>query len=376
MLIALLPVPNRKQRNTSQAGNEAWKARESKIFLRVMSYILQNLTSDAARCNYYAICADGQARHCFPRLAAWIADYPEHCTLGGISYGCCQWCEVDKDSLGNIPTASQRLPNLRDHKVYENLIKDGSKEALAQLKERGVKPIPDNPLWQTGANIGDLPKPDLLHTMQLGILKHLLSWVEDFCKEHGQLDRFNDLWLQVPSYLDMTGPTREYGEVSQWQGKEIKQMARFLMSVLAGALDRPSPSQRRAFSNAQQCTKAILDFWKYCNYPLHDDDSLNQVDDALRRFHDHKDVFLRFRSPKSAKQMAKAARTNFIKERDEEVKHAKTTREKERLMDDWNRWIEAECHRIQGESSHFNFPKIHMLLHFRRQIERFGHLRQ
>ena len=45
-------------------------------------------------------------------------------------------------------------------------------------------------------------------------------------------------------------------------------------------------------------------------------------------------------------------------------------------MDDWNRWIEAECHRIQGESSHFNFPKIHMLLHFHRQIERFGHLRQ
>jgi hypothetical protein len=46
-------------------------------------------------------------------------------------------------------------------------------EAASILKECGIK-LDDNILWHTGSIVSDLPKPDLLHRMQLGMLKHLL----------------------------------------------------------------------------------------------------------------------------------------------------------------------------------------------------------
>jgi len=54
----------------------------------------------------------------------------------------------------------------------------------------------------------DLPKPDLLHTMQLGMLKHLLWWLSDFLKQYKRLEVFNNIWISVPAYLDMSPPLR------------------------------------------------------------------------------------------------------------------------------------------------------------------------
>jgi len=39
-----------------------------------------------------------------------------------------------------------------------------------------------NVLWYLDCIVSDLLKPDLLHTMQLGMLKHLLGWLQDFLK--------------------------------------------------------------------------------------------------------------------------------------------------------------------------------------------------
>jgi hypothetical protein len=43
----------------------------------------------------------------------------------------------------------------------------------------------------------DLPKPDVLHTMQLGMLKHLLEWIHALLKQYNRLDRFNAIWLSA-----------------------------------------------------------------------------------------------------------------------------------------------------------------------------------
>jgi Plavaka transposase len=354
------------------AGKEEAKNRSNHIYSSMMAHLLHYIT-DAVD-GYYAQCADGKVRHCFPRLAAWIADYPEHSMLGGFSNGYCQWCEVEKDSLGANPDTMGRLPDLRDHKRYQQLFRDGSTESIAELHQRGIRPT-ENPLWQTGANIHDLPKPDLLHTMQLGMIKHLIEWIEMLCKAHGRLQRFDDLWLQVPAYLEMTRPTRAYSEVSQWQGKEMKTMARFLMAVVVGALNAPSGVQKRPFEDAIKCTRGLLDFWMYCQYPSHDDESLEQMDDALKRFHDSKGVFLSIRGPKAAKERARKMKSALIKERDREAAPVKGGAKK-RLIDEWNQFIDSEVKRMLEEEAHFNFPKIHMMLHFHRQVQRFGVLRQ
>jgi len=40
-----------------------------------------------------------------------------------------------------------------------------------------------HPLDRVSAS--DLYKPDMLHTMYLGLFKHMMDWIEGFLKKHG-----------------------------------------------------------------------------------------------------------------------------------------------------------------------------------------------
>ena len=52
--------------------------------------------------------------------------------------------------------------------------------------------------------MSDLPKPSLLHTMQIGRHDHLQKWIFHFMKTHERLDKYNAMWLSVPAYHDLT----------------------------------------------------------------------------------------------------------------------------------------------------------------------------
>jgi hypothetical protein len=214
--------------------------------------------------------------------------------------------------------------------------------------------------------------------MQIGMLKHLLGWLQDFLKYHKRLEQFNDIWLSVPAYLDMSKPRCAYEEVSRWNGGEIKTMTRFLVGVTRNALRNPSPAQKVHFDSALECTRSLVEFYMYCQYDSHDNDTLNLMEDALRRFHDTKSVFLQFRAGKRLAAEAKDKRTALCQERDAELKanFGKPTAQKQRIRETWKAIIEAELAEYIEEGSDFNFPKIHLMQHFRGQIQRFGALKQ
>jgi len=75
-------------------------------------------------------------------------------------------------------------------------------------------------------------KPDLLHTIQIGTLEHLQKWIYHCMKTHERLDKYNAIRLSVPTYHDLTPKTMSYEEVSQWIGKEMKEMSRYLLGVV------------------------------------------------------------------------------------------------------------------------------------------------
>ena len=137
-------------------------------------------------------------------------------------------------------------------------------------------------LWELDCVTSDLHKPDLLHTMQIGMLKHLLGWLHSFLHLHKRLQCFNAIWLSVSSYLDMTRPKRSYEQVSRWTGKEIKTMCRFLVVVLRLALQDAVAPQKAEFEEAIQCTRALVEFYFYCQYDFHDEETLNLMHDALQ----------------------------------------------------------------------------------------------
>ena len=140
----------------------------------------------------------------------------------------------------------------RDHTLYRIVSDTNSAVAKIHYTCHGVHQG-SNVLWYLDCIVSDLPKPDLLHTMQLGMVKHLLRWLQDFLKQHKRLEAFNNIWLLVPPYLDIMQPQKENGVGSSWQGKEIKIMSWLLVGVLRCALRNPSSSQRGIFNEAIEC---------------------------------------------------------------------------------------------------------------------------
>jgi len=378
LLLALLPIPV-KMREVPAKIRNAQREHNRSVVQNVLKHVMQDLLASGSKeqrhgQDFYTFCADGQVRHCHPILAAWMADYPEHCNLHNIKSGVCYWCECPQKEMGDMPRVEDRYPP-RDHTLYRRLWEHGD---VTELKGRSVN-SGGNVLWYLkGVTIGDLPKPDLLHTMQIGMLKHLLGWLQCFLKQHKRLELFNNIWLSVPAYLDMSRPKCAYEEVSQWNGGEIKTMTRYLLGVTRNALRNPTAGERAAFESALECTRALVEFYMYCQYNSHDEDTLNLMEDALRHFHDTKDVFLQFRAGKRIAAEARERRTELCKERDAEMKanFMKSAAYRQRIQDTWKVTIETEMAEYIEEGADFNFPKIHLMLHFREQIQQFGSMRQ
>jgi len=169
--------------------------------------------------------------------------------------------------------------------------------------------------------VSDLPKPDLLHTMQISILDHLQKWIFHFMKTHKWLDKYNAIWLSAPAYHDLTPKDKSHEEVSQWNGREMKEMSRYLLGVVTQSLRGGSPAQRPIFNHPIECTWALLEFYMYAGYKSHDDATSSYMEDALCRFHTLNNVSLLGRAGKTAKAKANSLRTELVKKRkvDEET---------------------------------------------------------
>jgi hypothetical protein len=105
---------------------------------------------------------------------------------------------------------------------------------------------------------------------------------------------------------------------------------------------------------------------------------MNLMDDALRRFHNFKLVFLQYWAHKKTTEQSKELQKELNKEQDADMDKYRncSANERKRQLDDWNDWIKSEVVDYLEEESSFNLPKLHLMTHFRRYIERFGGLQQ
>jgi len=157
----------------------------------------------SAESGYYNVfCADGNFRCCKPVLAAWLADCSEYCDLHHPERHVCFWCECPKNELWDYVPPDKQHPR-RDHNLYRTLSDANTKAANAEVSSRHVH-RGFNVFRHIPCIVSDLPKPDLLHTMQIGMLDHLQKWIFHFMKTHEGLDKYNAIWLSVPAYHDLT----------------------------------------------------------------------------------------------------------------------------------------------------------------------------
>ena len=131
--------------------------------------------------------ANGQVRRCYPIVAAWIADYMEYVVVARLIVGICPVWEIPKDAMGHesgILLTDNDYPR-RDNFRYKGALESGGPQSL---KEHGLQ-SEVNPLWDfAGCDPYLLWQPNILHLLNLGIVKTMMVWVIGFMEGCGLLD--------------------------------------------------------------------------------------------------------------------------------------------------------------------------------------------
>ena len=219
----------------------------------------------------------------------------------------------------------------------------------------------------------DLHVRDLLHTIYLGLFRHMMDWIQGFLKKHGRLQAFDHAWMTLLPYPGFLVPKKAYLEVPQWQGKEMRNLALCLLGVLAVALRQPDSAQLIPFKRALESVRALFDFNMMAQYRSHTDETLAYIEDYLGRFYQMQDVFLEFRVSKCTQAKIDEERKELRRQR-AQINHCVAPSKRRRVRDaDREEENDRRMDLIYSES-HFNFIKIHLLIHFGDHIRQFGNI--
>ena len=152
-----------------------------------------------------------------------------------------------------------------------------------------------------------------------------MEWVQDFLKKHDRLDNFDEAWSTMGAYPGFMVPKKAYQQVSQWQGKEMRNLGRIFLPAFTAALRTPTEAQRHLFRAATLCVAALIYFHLLAQYKTHTEATLQGMQNALDSFYQEKDIFQEFRVGKRAQKDIDTAIAELAS------KQAKEARTRQRL---------------------------------------------
>lgn len=228
---------------------------------------------------------DGVTRRTHPIFAIFVGDYPEQLLVAGIKTGECPKCPVPRDELGDYDGEGFELRDLEAVLNALAAIDIGPTEFTKVCREAGIKPL-YHPFWE------DLPfthifrsiSPDILHQLYQGVIKHLTEWIKDIFGA----DEINARCARFPPNHNIRDFKNGIFGLSRVSGKEHDQICRILLGIV---IDIPLPDGMSSV-RLVRAVRALLDFLYLAQYPLHTDETLGHLEDALQRFHNNKDIFI------------------------------------------------------------------------------------
>jgi len=193
-------------------------------------------------------------------MLVWIVDHMANVTPYRIKSNACPKCQVPPEELGS-QAGHHRARDYARHERYEYEIHSLDSETQDAARAHYTN---ETHFIKRGQNIfqglvrvstPDLQKPDMLHTIYLGLFKHMMDWIPGLLKKHARQQAFDDAWKALPRYPRFLVPNKAYREVAQWQGKEMRNLGRCLLGVLAMGLRQADSTQvqppRRAPTHAR-----------------------------------------------------------------------------------------------------------------------------
>ncbi|KAI0819424.1 hypothetical protein BC628DRAFT_1332819 [Trametes gibbosa] len=248
-----------------------------------------------------------------PILATYVGDYPEQLLVMCGKNGECPKCDVHRNDLGRSADTSRHFRNLS--KILDALdsLDEGALAFTKACRDAGIKPV-HHPFWEDlppYTNIFIAIAPDILHQLNQGVVKHLISWLQD---AYG-IEEIDARCARLPPNHNLRHFSKGISNLSRVTGKEHQDMSRILLGLIVGLPlpDGASPAR------LVRATRALLDFLYLAQYPSHTTATLKKLDDALLAFHANKSIFVDL-----------------------------------------------------GIREHFKLPKLHSLEHYRQSIELFG----
>lgn len=280
VLLGYLPT-TRLETVTNRAARRRLLAN---LYHACMARVLAPLKS-AGKHGVHMTTADSLTRRFHPLLACVVNDYPEQVLCTCTYTGECPSCPTHRNELGEFNRDDP--PALRSlEKIFEILDSFETDPAgfLQACKSAGIKPVVD-PFWK------DLPyvhiyrsiTPDVLHQLYQGILKHLIQWI---IEAYGAAE-IDARCRRMPPNHNIRLFIKGISTLSRVTGQEHDHMCRILLGLI---IDAPLPS---GLSSARllAATRAMLDFLYLAQYPIHTDNTLELLDDALEDFHNNKQIF-------------------------------------------------------------------------------------
>jgi len=185
----------------------------------------------------------------------------ENATLHGIASNRCPACITPTEKLGEHMETGYPICHHADYRAAY------MESDMSSLNVHRVKNI-RNALWSVpNLNPPDLIRADILHNMLLGVLNHMMDWIQGFLEQHDRMNAFDHVWSRLPPYSGFTVPAKAYRMVTQWSGKEMQNFAKVILGAFTVALRRkanqPNPTgcQVQEFNKAIRCVYSMTDFY-------------------------------------------------------------------------------------------------------------------
>jgi Plavaka transposase len=228
--------------------------------------------------------AAGDVRKCYPLVAAYLADYPEQVLINAVIGNASPVTLASYDELGDpVPSPPRTRQWVLEtiEEVCARVDPADIKNYLDEARDAGLNGV-NEPFWK------DLPRyqpelamcPDILHGVLRFWRDHIFLWAQRLVGE-AELDR------RIKALQPIVGFKRYpkgVAKMTQWTGREDRELQRILIGVIAGA--------PKVDAKAMRCFRAFHDFAYLVQYRSHSDTTLGYLSDELKTFHENKEVFI------------------------------------------------------------------------------------
>lgn len=268
--------------NRKEMTDRAYRSKIQRLFHESMRIILEPLKK-AGHEGVEMTGADGAVRMVFPILSCYAADYPEQCLVTCSKYGTCIKCKAKATELQDTQMKEARSQTWTEgvFKEAQSIAGQNTRAFYDHCMSQEVAGAVPHPFW-TGFPICDINQaitPDVLHQLYQGVFKHLISW----CQRILTPEQLDQRIRCLPPGYGLRRFKNGISALSQISGPERKNMAKILLGCLIGSI----PTKGVA------AITALLDFIYLAQYTSHNTETLGFMEDALQRFHRHRDYFIK-----------------------------------------------------------------------------------